>query len=265
MRSWDCRRNVIQVIKVGGAALTHASWLERFADAMTASPDMDRVIVHGGGPEINELSARLGESARFENGRRVTSDAALDITSMVLNGRINKRIVRALRTRRLDAFGLSGEDGGVITGRLAEGGALGRVGEVMSVRTGLLKQLLALGLLPVLSPVSAGADEWALNINADEVATAVAQQMEAGELLFLTDVNGVREHDVTIGSLDATEALDLIGRGVATGGMALKLRAALAALAAGVAQVRVGSLEMLRDAHAGTTIHAEESRVGSPD
>jgi acetylglutamate kinase len=266
MRSWGCRRStMVQVIKVGGAALTDAAWLERFADAVAVRAGASRVIVHGGGPEINELSAKLGVTTQFQNGRRVTSEAGLDITSMVLNGRINKRIVRALRARNLDAFGLSGEDGGVIVGKLTDGGLLGRVGDVIAVRTSLLQQLIALGLLPVLSPVSLGTDEGALNINADEVATAVAQKMGADELLFLTDVAGVLDNGTAIDALSAPEALQLIARDVATGGMALKLRAAVSALNAGVAQVRVGSLEMLWDANAGTTIHAEESRVGSPD
>lgn len=255
----------MQVIKVGGAALADASWLDRFADAVAVRTGAARVIVHGGGPEINQLSTQLGVSTQFQNGRRVTSDAALDITSMVLNGRVNKRIVRALRSRRLDAFGLSGEDGGMITGKLADGGVLGRVGDVIAVRTGLLQQLIALGLLPVISPVSIGSDGGALNINADEVATAVAQKLGADELLFLTDVVGVRANEVYLDSLSGDDALQLIAREVATGGMVLKLRAAVAALKAGVTQVRIGSLEMLWDANAGTTIHAEESRVGSPD
>ena len=249
---------MLQVIKVGGAALADAAWLSRFAEAAAVKSDAQRVIVHGGGPEINALSAQVGLTTQFVNGRRVTSEEALDVTSMVLNGRINKRIVRALRSQGVDAFGLSGEDGGVVVGEVAEGGTLGRVGIVKSVRADLLQRLVANGLLPVLAPVSLGEDGGALNINADEVATAVAQSLEADELLFLTDVAGVREGDVVRASLTAVEAHQLITSEVATGGMALKLRAALSAVGAGVARVRVGPLEMLWDAQAGTTIHAEE-------
>lgn len=248
----------MQVIKIGGAALADATWLDRFADAAAVRPGAPRVIVHGGGPEINALAGQMGVSTHFYNGRRVTSDEALDVTSMVLNGRINKRIVRALRSRGLDALGISGEDAGVITARLTDGGALGRVGDVVAVRSGLLKQMIALGLLPVISPVSADLQYGALNVNADEAATAVAQSVEASELLFLTDVPGVRVDDEYVDSISATEAQQLIAREIATGGMAVKLRAAVAALKAGVAKVRVGSLEMLWNAEAGTTIHAEE-------
>jgi acetylglutamate kinase len=176
---------------------------------------------------------------------------------MVLNGRVNKRVVRALRARGIDAFGLSGEDGGVIVGRLAAGGALGRVGEVVSVRTSLLKALLGADMVPVLSPVSIGTDFGALNINADEVAAAVAQKMTADELVFLTDVAGVRKGDVVLEEIGTAEAQQLIDNGTATGGMALKLRAALAALKSGVAKARVGGLEMLWDDKAGTAITSE--------
>ena len=249
---------MIQVVKVGGAALADAAWLSRFAEAAAVKSKARRVIVHGGGPEINSLSAQVGLTTEFVNGRRVTSEEALDVTSMVLNGRINKRIVRALREQGIDAFGLSGEDGGVVIGEVAEDGALGRVGLVKSVRSELLRMLIGDGLVPVLAPVSLGTDGGALNINADEVATAVAQKLAADELLYLTDVAGVREGDVVRSSLTGSETQQLIEKQVATGGMALKLRAAVSAVEAGVAKVRVGPLEMLWDAQAGTTIHAEE-------
>jgi acetylglutamate kinase len=250
---------VLQVIKVGGAALADTSWLEGFAAAMARSGEQasGRIIVHGGGPDITELSQRLGITTEFDNGRRVTSEAALDVTSMVLNGRVNKRIVRALRARGLDAFGLSGEDGGLIVGKLRDHGALGRVGDVVSVRSQILKGLIAVGMVPVVSPVSIGTDFGALNINADDAATAIAQGLEADELLFLTDVAGVRENEQYHDILSAEDAQKLIASSVATGGMALKLRAAIAALDAGVAKVRIGSLEMLFDVNAGTAIHAE--------
>ena len=250
---------MMQVIKIGGAALNDAQWLEKFADAAAKPVEgVTRLLVHGGGPEITELSAQMGLMTEWHNGRRVTSSDALDVASMVLTGRINKRIVRSLRAKGVDAFGLSGEDGGVVVGRLAEQGALGRVGDVVTVRTELLHKLLASGLLPVLSPVSYCEDGDALNINADEVATSVAVEMQAEELLFLTDVEGVRVDGARIESLTAASAQTLITDGTATGGMAVKLRAAVHALQAGVTRVRVGPLEMLWDTNAGTVLAAEE-------
>ena len=129
---------------------------------------------------------------------------------------------------------------------------------MIAVRSGVLKQMIALGLVPVLSPVSTDSHCAALNINADDVATAVAQHMGADELLFLTDVDGVREDGAFHARIAAAEAQQLIAREVATGGMAVKLRAAVGALKAGVAKVRVGPLEMLSDTNAGTAITAEE-------
>jgi acetylglutamate kinase len=249
---------MLQVIKVGGAALSDATWLDRFAEAAAVSSTAARVIVHGGGPEITELSTRLGIATEFHQGRRVTSTAGLDVTLMVLNGRINKRIVRALRARGVDAFGLSGEDGATVMGEVVEGGSLGRVGRVAAVRKGVFETLLSAGLVPVLSPVSIGSDFGSLNINADEVAAALAQQMAADELLFLTDVEGVRSASGCLAAISEGEAQQLISSEVATGGMALKLRAGIAALRAGVARVRVGPLEMLWDSTVGTAIHAEE-------
>jgi acetylglutamate kinase len=250
---------VIQVIKIGGAALADELWLDRFAAAAAvAMPGNVRVLVHGGGPEITALAAQLGMATQWHNGRRVTTPEALDVTSMVLNGRINKRIVRTLRAHGVDAFGLSGEDGAVVSGRLTERGALGRVGDVSAVRSELLLQLIAAGLLPVLSPVSLGEDGQALNINADEVATSVAAALPADELLFLTDVEGVRVAGGRAELLSASEAQQLIADEVATGGMAVKLRAAVLALQAGVARVRIGPLEMLWDVNAGTALSTEE-------
>jgi acetylglutamate kinase len=118
--------------------------------------------------------------------------------------------------------------------------------------------LLDAELMPVLSPVSHCEDGGALNINADEVATSVAVELKAEELLFLTDVEGVRVDGTRVESLSASAAEQLTADGTATGGMAVKLRAAVSALNAGVSRVRVGPLEMLWDANAGTALAAEE-------
>lgn len=249
----------MQVIKIGGAALNDAQWLERFAEA-TAVPTAGatRVLVHGGGPEITALAAQLGLTTEWHEGRRITSAALLDVTAMVLTGRINKRIVRALQLQGVDALGMSGEDGALIEGRLTAEGMLGRVGDVVKVRTPLLRTMLDAGLLPVVSPVSLGSDGSALNINADEVATSIAANMKADELLFLTDVEGVRIDGARVEALTVGEAQNLIAREIATGGMAVKLRAAILALQAGVNRVRVGPLAMLWDANAGTVVTSEE-------
>lgn len=253
----------VRVVKIGGAALADPAWLASFgAGAAAASTPL--VVVHGGGPEISALSERLGVSVAWSNGRRVTPPDALDVASMVLNGRVNKRIVAALLGAGADALGLSGEDGGLIAADMAEGGALGLVGRVAAVRSELLEWLLARGLIPVIAPISRGPSGEALNVNADEVAAAVAIALGASELVFVTDVAGVRDASGAItGSLSVDRAETLLECGVAAGGMAVKLRAALDALRRGVAQVRIGNVGVLQQPGAGTVVLSKRSEVAA--
>jgi acetylglutamate kinase len=242
-----------RVIKIGGAALSDGAWLNAFSREV-ARNGAPQIVVHGGGPDISALSERLGVAVSWSGGRRVTSAEALDVASMVLNGRANKRVVAALVTAGADAIGLSGEDGGLVTAKLAEGGALGHVGEVVAVRAQLLCHLLEQGIVPVVSPVSRGPDGNALNVNADEVAAGIAIAVGASELLFVTDVDGVRANGEVRAELDAGEALDLIARAEAKDGMAVKLRAALDALDRGVAAVRIGKPEAVSRPELGTRV-----------
>jgi acetylglutamate kinase len=245
----------LQVVKIGGAALSDPTWLDRFA--AHAATGERRIIVHGGGPEVSALSLRLGLEVQWHGGRRVTTEGALDVAAMVLTGRINKRIVRSLCAAGVDAVGMSGEDAAVVKAQVTQGGALGRVGEVIEVRGDLLLRMLDTGLVPVLSPICVNEDFEPLNVNADEVATAVAQAVNADELLFLTDVAAVRDAYGDRSQLASEEAQELVKTQVATGGMSVKLTAAVAALSAGVTRVRVGSLEMMNNAEAGTLIRRE--------
>lgn len=245
-----------RVVKIGGAAMGDPGWLTGFASVVAAAGG-PLVIVHGGGREIDALSQRLGVEVTWNGGRRVTSAEAFDIASMVLTGRLNKRIVSALLDVGVDALGLSGEDAGLVTAGLVDGGALGRVGAVERVRTDLLDWLTSRGLVPVISPISRGPDGRGLNVNADEVATAVAAALGASELLYLTDVMGVSDASGVRTRIDAAEADELIDAGIATCGMALKVRTARAALEAGIPCVRIGHPEMVLDATAGTRMDRE--------
>jgi len=172
----------------------------------------------------------------------------------VLSGLANKRLVGALVGAGVDAVGLSGEDGALIRARIARGGALGRTGEVESVRAELIRRLLAAGLVPVISPVSRGPDGDALNVNADDAAAAVAEAMGAEELLLVSNVPGVLSAGAVLPEIATREVEELIESGVATGGMAPKLRAAARTVATGVGAVRIGTLAMLADAGAGTRV-----------
>jgi acetylglutamate kinase len=244
----------IRIVKIGGAALADETWLERFA-AFAQRSEEPFIIVHGGGPEISARSERLGVAPLWKDGRRITSQEALNVATMVLSGSVNKRIVSTLVTAGVQAIGVSGEDAALLLAVPRDGGALGLVGEVVAVRGDVLHGLLGLGLIPVVSPISRGMDGKALNVNADDAAMAVAAKLDAFELLFLTDVQGVMdETGITAASLTAESAAELVRSGVAHGGMAVKLEAALAALRAGVSCVRIGGLEMLVDANAGTAL-----------
>ncbi|HEU0053698.1 MAG TPA: hypothetical protein VFQ39_10990, partial [Longimicrobium sp.] len=156
-----------------------------------------------------------------------------------------------------DALGISGEDGGLLQAVPMRGGALGRAGEVESVRAALLRSLLAAGIVPVLSPVSRGPDGGAMNVNADDAAAAVAAALEADELLFVSNVPGVLAGGAVIGEVAAGEVEALIADGTASGGMAPKLRAAARA-AWSVGRVRIGGVEMLDAGDAGTRVAAGE-------
>ena len=249
-----------RVIKIGGAALANESWLQSFAlhAAQMAEPC---VIVHGGGPEITAVSQQLGIATEWNNGKRVTPPAALDAAAMVLTGRINKRIVSALLLADGDAVGLCGVDGGMVRAEVAHNGALGMVGRVTSVRAELLEWLVLRGVTPVVSPISLAADGTSLNVNADEVASAIAAALGATELLYLTDVDGVMVEDRLRATLSVGESAAMVRDGAAWGGMAVKLNAAAEAVAGGIARVRIGGLATMTSDAAGTTLHAELEAV----
>jgi acetylglutamate kinase len=251
----------VRVVKIGGSALGDAAWLKAFADAASTS-GVPLVVVHGGGPDITVLSERLGVEVQWHEGRRVTPPETLDVAAMVLTGRINKRIVATLLSAGVDAVGLSGIDGGLIRAQLADGGALGRVGRTTSVRAALLRSLLLAGHTVVVSPISLGNDGEALNVNADDAAAAIAAALNATELIFLTDVPGVRDAAGLRRWLDAGEAAALVDSGVVFGGMGVKLGAGVRALDSGVPSVRIGDATVLFDAAAGTVLSATSPVLG---
>lgn len=247
----------VRVVKIGGRPLGDAAWLAEFA-AMAARSATPLVVVHGGGPEVDSISVRLGVPVERRGGLRITTPEGLEVATMVLGGLLNKRLVDALRMAGVDALGLSGVDGALVTAQVVAGGALGRVGEVVNVRAELIHGLLGLGLLPVISPISRDAAGGALNVNADDAAVAIAAALGATELLFLTDVPAVRGPVGELSSLSAGEAEHLLEAGVIRDGMAVKVRAALRGVAAGLGGVRIGGVEILADSGRGTRITLSE-------
>lgn len=245
-----------RVVKVGGRPQLDAKLPALLAEEWDAI-SKPMVLVHGGGDEISALQRTLGDEPRFVGGRRVTSRQDVEIVRMVLSGTVNKRLVSALVAHDVDAVGLSGEDAGLLVAERALDEPLGYVGRVQRVEPRVLVQLMTGGYVPVVSPLArdaSGGYGEALNVNGDDAAAALAAALGADELLFLADVPGVLVHGEVLGALDAAQARELIASGVAAGGMAAKLQAALDALAAGVRKVRIGALGALRDDARGTTI-----------
>lgn len=239
-----------RVIKIGGNEMNVAGFLEQLAAQVAGMAAGEPVaLVHGGGQDIADLQSRLGIEPVKVDGLRVTDAASLGVAEMVLSGRANKQIVRALLAAGLDAVGLSGVDGRLLTARRKAHPTadLGLVGEVTDVRLPLLERLLQMGIVPVISPISLGDDGQTYNVNADEAAAAIAAALGADTLDFVSNVPGVLAGGELVRRLSPDEAEALIADGTIAGGMIPKVRAALDALARGVASVRIVDLVGLRE------------------
>jgi acetylglutamate kinase len=246
----------LRVYKVGGPALEDPDLIEPLAAEVRAHERV--LLVHGGGRHVERLLKALGIASRFVNGRRETSPEAMEVVEQVLSGGTNKTLAAGLTAAGVPAVGLSGRDGGLIRARLAP--ELGRVGTPDRVDPRVLHALWDAGLVPVVSPVSSGPAGEAVNVNADEAALALAQALGADSLVYLSDVDGVRAETETLSTLTAQDAQRLTESGVITGGMAMKVRAALDAAAAGIAEVVVAGKARLTGGFAGTRVTAGEPR-----
>jgi len=254
---------VTSVLKIGGNQLDDPAFIAgaaRIVARQAKDQSVVPVIVHGGGKGIKTLQEKLGLTAQYVGGLRVTDSATLEIVKMVLCGAANLDLVAALINAGVEAQGLNGADRGLLRGEKLEhpGGDLGRVGHITAVRGDIIRELVNRKIVPVIAPVILGADGGFFNVNADRAAGAVAAAVEADQVVFLTDVPGVLENNQVIPRLSQAQAGSLIADGVAKGGMAVKITAALDALAAGVGQVRITNLDGLAQS-TGTVITRGES------
>jgi len=241
----------IHVYKVGGPALEDPALLEPLARELR-SLDGRAVLVHGGGRHIQRVLEALGIESRFVGGRRYTSPEAMEAVEMVLSGVVNKGLAAGLSAAGTKAVGVSGRDGGMVRARLEEG--LGRVGTPDEVDPGPIRALWNAGLLPVVSPVASDADGHAVNVNADEAALGLARALGARTLVYLSDVDGVLLDGETAATLTPGEAERRIEDGSIAGGMALKVRVALQASSAGVAEVVIAGKARLLGSFPGTRL-----------
>jgi acetylglutamate kinase len=260
------------VVKYGGNAL--ADTVTTADDALTVFAEdvvlmhavgMRPVVVHGGGPQITELMARLGKVAEFRDGLRVTDAETVDIARMVLRGQVNPAIVSAINVHGPIAVGVSGEDAGLIRATARDPG-LGFVGDVGDVNPVILERLLKESLIPVVATTGADASGQAYNINADTVAGVLAEALGAEKLVYLTDIEGLRRDVDDPASLirqtTAAELEALMTDGTLTGGMIPKVTACVHAVRNGVTRAHILDgrvphvllLELFTDSGIGTMI-----------
>jgi acetylglutamate kinase len=231
------------VVKYGGAAMEHPALRASFASdiVLMRYVGMNPVVVHGGGPQISAHITRLGGSPSFVDGYRVTTAEDLEVVRMVLVGTVNKDIVSLINRHGTLAAGLSGEDGNLVVVRKKDhpAGDLGFVGEVERVNPSIVVDLLR-DFIPVIASLGVDANGQAYNVNADEVAAAVAESVGADKLVYLTNVPGILdERGELIHELPAERAADLQGSGALSEGMVPKVTSALAAIKGGVPRVTI--------------------------
>jgi acetylglutamate kinase len=232
------------VIKYGGAAMTDPELREHVASdiALMKLVGINPVIVHGGGPEITSYMNRLGLKVEFYNGLRVTSDEAMEVVKMVLVGKVNPELVAAINHHGRLAVGVSGDDGNLVTATQRDE-RLGRVGDVTTIDTTVIDNLIEDGFIPVVATVAAGDDGGSFNVNADLVAAELATALGAEKVIFLTDVDGLyadfADKSSLISVLAPREAEEMIVNDLLEGGMVPKVAACVHALHGGVSRAHI--------------------------
>jgi acetylglutamate kinase len=261
------------VVKYGGNAMIDDELKRSFARdvVLLKLVGMYPVIVHGGGPQINEMLERLGKKGEFVKGMRVTDQETMDIVEMVLGAHVNKEIVSLINEAGGKAVGLTGRDGGLIRARKlvidADGGSLdlGLVGEVDSVDPDVITTLDSQGFIPVVAPIGLGEDGVAYNINADLVAGKIAAVLAAEKLILMTNTPGILDQgEQLLTGVTPADIDRLVADGVIYGGMLPKISSALDAARSGVNSVHIIDgrvknavlLEILTDQGVGTLIRS---------
>ena len=262
------------VIKYGGNAMVDEKLKKSFAMDVVLMKyvGLNPVIVHGGGLQIGDLLAKLGIKSSFVSGIRVTDKDTMDVVEMVLVGKVNKEIVGLINQSGGRAVGLSGKDGGLITGKKLKvrGECLGMAGQVEHINPDVFEGLERDKFIPVIAPVGVGRDGTSYNINADLVAGEIAAALNASKLILLTDIAGVLDKKgKLISAMNMTRAKGTIKDGTASGGMVPKVKCCLDALARGVSKAHIIDgrvehavlLEVFTDAGIGTVI-SKAGKVG---
>ncbi len=238
------------VFKFGGHAMLDEELKNNFARDIILMwyIGLKPVVVHGGGPQIDDLLKQLGKKSTFIDGLRVTDEKTMDVVEMVLVGKINKEIVGLINHLGGKAVGISGKDGKLLVAKMVEmknresGDMLdmGRTGDIVSADTKIIRTLEQNHFIPVIAPVAVGDDGRAFNVNADVAAATIASSLKAEKLIMLTDVDGVLDKDgKLLPGIRSDEVEDLIRSGVIKGGMIPKVRYAVEAIRHGVKKCHI--------------------------
>ncbi len=262
----------VVVVKFGGNAMGDDDAMAEFARdiVLMKQVGIHPVVVHGGGPMINDLLGKLGIESRFVRGKRVTTKEAVQVVEMVLSGLVNKRIVQAINDAGGRAIGISGKDDDMMVCE-ADDPELGFVGRPIEMNIQIIRDLYQAGLIPVIAPVATGmADNETFNVNGDTAAGAIAGALQADRLLLLTDVAGVKDASgEVVTQMNPEQMQAMIADGTIAGGMIPKTETALQALAEGVRAVVIldgrvphaSLLELFTEQGAGSLIRSTEPRV----
>ncbi|MCF8485999.1 MAG: acetylglutamate kinase [Rhodobacteraceae bacterium] len=262
----------VVVVKFGGNAMGDEAAMAEFARdvVLMRQVGVNPVVVHGGGPMINELLGKLGIKSEFVRGKRVTDKATVEVVEMVLTGLVNKRIVQAIMDAGGRAVGLSGKDDDLMVCE-ADDPELGFVGRPVEMNVQVLRDLFNAGIIPVVAPVATGmADNETFNVNGDTAAGAIAGALQADRLLLLTDVSGVKNAaGEVMTAITPEEIRQMTADGVIAGGMIPKTETALKAIDEGVRAVTILDgripnaclLELFTDHGAGSQIRSTVPRV----
>ncbi|SHL84794.1 N-acetylglutamate kinase [Paracoccus solventivorans] len=262
----------VVVVKFGGNAMGDDEAMAEFARdiVLMKQVGIHPVVVHGGGPMINELLGRLGIDSHFVRGKRVTTKETVQVVEMVLSGLVNKRIVQAINDAGGRAIGISGKDDDLMVCE-PDDPELGFVGRPVEMNIQIIRDLYAAGLIPVIAPVATGmADNETFNVNGDTAAGAIAGALQADRLLLLTDVAGVKDGaGQVLTQIHPDQVRAMIADGTIAGGMIPKTETALAALEQGVRAVVIldgrvphaALLELFTEQGAGSLIRSTEPRI----
>ncbi len=257
------------VVKYGGAALTNKAISESTIKDLVLlnSVGIKVILVHGGGPEINELLTKLGKEIKFENGLRTTDPETMEVVEMVLHGKVQRRLVTMINCAGARAIGISGRDGRIVVAQRHAGASDDNmVGDIKSANLKLVYQILDLGLIPVISSIAPDEQGNAYNINADTMTAELAVGMGAEKMLLMTDTPGVlrdkNDKSSLISELSLTKASELITEKKVDGGMIPKLECCIKAVKNGVEEAIILNglvehsllLEVFTDQGSGTRI-----------